>query len=82
MADMLKSVSAPLLVVHDRDDRAIPFAHALQLREAARGPAELLATSGLGHRRVLRDRDVVNKVVEFIDGTSSRLDAETERGAA
>lgn len=82
MADMLKSVSAPLLVVHDRDDRSIPFAHALQLREAARGPAELLATSGLGHRRVLRDRDVVSKVVEFIDGTPSRLDAATERGVA
>ncbi len=81
MADMLKSVSAPLLVVHDHDDRAILFAQALQLREASRGPVELFATSGLGHRRVLRDRHVVRKVVEFIGG-SSTLDPATEHGAA
>jgi hypothetical protein len=54
----------------------------LQLREASRGPAELFATSGLGHRRVLRDRDVVRKVVEFIGGGSSTLDPATEHGAA
>jgi pimeloyl-ACP methyl ester carboxylesterase len=72
MTDMLKAVSAPLLVVHDHDDRSIPFAQALQLREASRGPAELFATSGLGHRRVLRNRDVVRKVVGFIADWSTR----------
>ena len=70
MPDILKSVSAPVLVVHDRDDKVIPFSHALQLHGSAHGPSEVFATSGLGHRRVLGDRDVVRKVVEFIEGSA------------
>ncbi len=53
-----------LLVVHDRGDREVPIAQGEQL--AATWPrAELVASDGLGHRRILRDRAVIARVVEF-----------------
>jgi pimeloyl-ACP methyl ester carboxylesterase len=51
-----------LLVVHDRDDREVGFEHGERLAQVWRG-AELVATSGLGHRRILRDDDVIAAAV-------------------
>ncbi|HEU4726402.1 MAG TPA: alpha/beta fold hydrolase [Kofleriaceae bacterium] len=56
---------AALLVIHDRDDREVPFAHGERLA-ATWQDARLLATSGLGHRRILRDQPVIAEAVEFI----------------
>jgi predicted alpha/beta hydrolase family esterase len=54
-----------LLVFHDRDDNEVSFEHGAQL--AATWPnAQLRATSGLGHRRILRDDAVLADVVEFV----------------
>jgi len=54
-----------LLVIHDRDDREVPPDHAARL--AATWPdASLVETSGLGHRRILRDPAVISAVVEFV----------------
>jgi pimeloyl-ACP methyl ester carboxylesterase len=54
-----------LLVVHDRDDREVPFVHGERL--AATWPnAQLRATEQLGHRRVLRDPAVLAAVVEHV----------------
>jgi pimeloyl-ACP methyl ester carboxylesterase len=70
----------PALVVHDRDDREVPFHDAERL--AARWPgASLLATRGLGHRRILKDEAVIRRVVAFVAETaraSRRLDAVSE----
>lgn len=58
------AVAAPTLLVHDVDDRVVPFAHCAAL--AQRLPeARLLATRGLGHRRVLADAAVAGRIVEF-----------------
>ena len=56
---------AALLIVHDRLDREVSFTHAERLAEAWR-QARLHATTGLGHRRVLRDESVIAEVVEFV----------------
>ena len=48
----------PLLAVHDREDREVPFTDGAAIAAAWPG-ARLLETSGLGHRRVLRDPAVV-----------------------
>lgn len=56
---------AALLVVHDRDDREVPFVHGERLAAAWR-QATLEATSGLGHRRILRDPRVIDDVVAFV----------------
>ncbi len=54
-----------LLVVHDIGDKEVGFAHGQQL--AATWPdAQLRATTGLGHRRILRDADVITTAVEFV----------------
>lgn len=55
----------PALVVHDRDDLLVPFADGEAI--ARHWPqAQLLATSGLGHWRILTDRTVVGRVVDFL----------------
>jgi pimeloyl-ACP methyl ester carboxylesterase len=56
---------APLLVVHDRGDAEVPWQHGVVIARGWRG-AELLLTDGLGHRRILRDPDVVAAVVAFL----------------
>lgn len=55
----------PALVVHDRDDALVPFADGEAMVRNWLG-AELLATRGLGHWRILTDRAVVARVVEFL----------------
>ena len=54
----------PALVVHDRDDREVPYESADRIVRAWPG-ATLVATTGLGHRRLLRDPDVIGKIVAF-----------------
>jgi pimeloyl-ACP methyl ester carboxylesterase len=66
-AALAPSMSAPLLVIHDEDDRDVPirFGHRL----AAEWPgARLLRTRGLGHRRILRDAEVIRSSHRFIAG--------------
>lgn len=55
----------PALIVHDTDDREIPFSAAKDLA-AAWPSARLLATDALGHRRLLADAKVVEAVGEFV----------------
>jgi hypothetical protein len=59
-----------MLVVHDRDDPEVPLAAGSAVAEAWR--ARLDVTSGLGHRRILRDEAVVSAVVEFVTGKLAR----------
>jgi len=62
---LLPTLSAPLLVVHDRSDREVPFSAGATI--AATCPdAELLATDGLGHHKVLRDPQVGERVLAFL----------------
>jgi pimeloyl-ACP methyl ester carboxylesterase len=58
------AMKLPLLVVHDRDDKEVPYAEGVATVRKWPG-AQLLTTGGLGHRRVLGDRDVVSAVVEY-----------------
>jgi pimeloyl-ACP methyl ester carboxylesterase len=54
-----------LLIVHDRDDREVPVGHGERLAASWRAAA-LHLTTGLGHRRILRDDDVIAEVVAFV----------------
>lgn len=55
----------PLLVVHDRTDREAPFEGGEELARSWPG-ARLLATQGLGHRRILWDEKVVSAATAFL----------------
>ena len=57
----------PALIIHDRNDREVPFFSAQALHRAW-PEAELLATEGLGHRKLLADPGVVEKAVRFAVG--------------
>lgn len=57
----------PLLVVHDTEDREVPFADGERL--ARTWPAaSFVRTGGLGHRRILGDAHVVATVTGFLTG--------------
>ncbi len=68
------------LVIHDRGDREVPFLSAQALHRAWPG-AELLATEGLGHRRLLSDPSVVERAVRFAVGWDA-VPAEAPRPVA
>lgn len=55
----------PALIAHDRNDAAVPFAEAERIT-AAMPYAQLLATRGLGHSRILTEPTVVDEVVAFL----------------
>lgn len=60
-------IAVPTLVVHDRGDRINRFADGVAFTRAI-ADARLLATDGLGHRRVLHDADVIEQVARFAAG--------------
>jgi len=55
----------PLLVIHDREDRETSWSEGAEIA-AAWPRAELVTTTGLGHRRLLRDPEVVAAAVRFL----------------
>lgn len=63
---IVRGRAEPVLVVHDREDREVPFEDGASLAHAAR-VGHLHVTSGLGHNRILRDESVVDTVVDFVD---------------
>ena len=60
-------MTAQALVIHDRDDRMMPWAHGASVARHWPG-ARLLSTEGLGHRRILADERVTQAAAQFIDG--------------
>jgi pimeloyl-ACP methyl ester carboxylesterase len=67
LRQIVKGLIAPVLIVHDAADADVPREHAETLEKAWPG-AQLLLTSGLGHRQILKDRDVISRVVAFATG--------------
>lgn len=59
------SRDAGLLVIHDRDDKEVGYQQGERL-VAAWPHARLVATQGLGHRRILRDPDVIRAALDVI----------------
>lgn len=63
----LEAIGLPTLLIHCRDDRELEFHHAEALAKA--GPfVTLEAVKGLGHRRILQAKPVVESVTRFVIG--------------
>ena len=60
-----KEVNTPSLVVHDENDVDVEISSAHDIHEALEN-SELYITKGLGHRRILGDPKVINKITTFI----------------
>jgi pimeloyl-ACP methyl ester carboxylesterase len=64
---MAHAFDVPLLVIHDRDDPTVPWADGAAIANAW-PHAELVTTTGLGHRDLVRDPSVIERVIAFIGG--------------
>jgi pimeloyl-ACP methyl ester carboxylesterase len=59
------ALTTPLLIVHDREDDDTPWADGAALARVW-PDARLVTTTGLGHRRILRDPGVVAAATDFV----------------
>lgn len=60
----VRRIRTPLMIVHDVNDDEVPISNGYAY---ATGPrTRLLATDGLGHRRILRDLHVVDEATGFV----------------
>ncbi|MBZ9630134.1 alpha/beta hydrolase [Salegentibacter sp. LM13S] len=60
-----KEVNIPTLVIHDENDVDVEISSAYDIHEVLEN-SELFITKGLGHRRILGDSKVINKITTFI----------------
>ena len=60
-----KKVSIPTLVIHDKDDVDVPVNSAYEIRDSLEN-GELMITEKLGHRRILGNEQVIERVLEFL----------------
>lgn len=59
------AVKIPTLVIHDEQDVDVHISSAYEIRDVLEN-GELMITEGLGHRRILGDKDVINKITTFL----------------
>jgi pimeloyl-ACP methyl ester carboxylesterase len=65
LARVAPRLSARALVVHDKDDRMVPWKQGAAFAKQWRG-ATLMTTEGLGHRRILENDTVTQAAANFI----------------
>ena len=61
-----RSITCPGLIIHDQNDEDIDWHDGEAVAEAW-PDAEFVLTQGLGHRRILRDENTVNRIIDFIN---------------
>ncbi|HVE99188.1 MAG TPA: alpha/beta hydrolase [Mycobacteriales bacterium] len=71
-----RGLDVPALVLHDHDDDQVPLDDG-HLMAMSLPRSEFVETAGLGHAKLIRDDDVVRRVVDFlatvvVDATSGR----------
>lgn len=79
-ARLAPGMTAPLYVIHDRDDREVPYHEGVAASHAWPG-ARLLTTGGLGHRRVLADPEVIAAAADFACGLGPAADGVLDEAA-
>ena len=70
--ELVKSLQTPLLVIHDEEDKDVPYFEGATLVKAW-PKAKLITTKGLGHRRILHQSEVINQVLEIIQNQPIEL---------
>lgn len=60
-----ESVKVPTLVIHDKNDIDVHISSAYEIAEKLEY-GELFLTEGLGHRKILGNQEVINKITTFI----------------
>jgi len=70
VARLAPRLRAPALVIHDRDDRMVPWTQGAQVAHLWPG-ARLMSTDGLGHGHILGNDAVTRAAADFIAGRSA-----------
>ena len=66
---MVKKNKTPTLVVHDEKDNDVDVSCAYNIKENLIN-GSILISNGLGHTRILRDQNIINKTINFIESNS------------
>ncbi|MFY0604129.1 MAG: alpha/beta hydrolase [Flavobacteriaceae bacterium] len=64
-SQMVKKITIPTMIIHDTDDGDVPVRYAHEIRQNSQS-GNILITHGLGHTKILRDKGIVNRTVNFI----------------
>lgn len=59
-----EAIEKPILVVHDENDYEVPVKAGINIHQHVKN-GELIITKGLGHRKILGDANVIQKIIEF-----------------
>ncbi len=65
MENFLSDHQGPVLVIHDKDDAIVPV-KAFEALKKQIPNCQYLLSQGLGHNRILRNRDIIDQVVGFV----------------
>lgn len=69
-----KTTETELLLIHDKDDREVLFTE-MEKFIPMWETVEQVVTSGLGHRRILKDEKIINRILSFIKNSDSKKHA-------
>ena len=58
------ALEIPILVIHDKNDLEVPVEAGMHIYQHVKN-GDLMLTEGLGHRKILGDARVIQKVIEF-----------------
>jgi len=60
-----RKVNIPTLVIHDIHDVDVPVSSAYEINESLEN-GELFLTEKMGHRRILGNKEVIRKILEYL----------------
>jgi pimeloyl-ACP methyl ester carboxylesterase len=66
---LARTLKTPALIIHDVHDSDVPYAHGEEIARTWPG-AELYTTTGLGHRALLRNPEVIRRTISFLQAVS------------
>lgn len=67
----MEYIKNPVLWIHDEDDDITPLEDVKPLINSGLSNIEFMITSGLGHRRIYKDNNVVKKTIAFLTTPSA-----------
>jgi pimeloyl-ACP methyl ester carboxylesterase len=60
-----KEIDIPVLIIHDHDDSEVSVKCAISIHKNLKN-GQLMLTKGLGHRQILGNENVIEKVIDFL----------------
>jgi pimeloyl-ACP methyl ester carboxylesterase len=65
-----RQLNVPGLIIHDQNDKEAIYDNALLFDKTWKS-GTLLTTKGLGHSRILRDRNVISQIIDYVSDTKA-----------